>query len=106
MVFSCHYGDVSDFLSIRKGEMVMCDKYHNEWIIRDRVTDCRIFEGQSRAFHFLSDMSNTFNGAIEMLKGIKYLSVMSLELDMLERKLLYLKMANGIGRCFCKNEVV
>ena len=35
----------------------MADKYHNEWIIRDIVTDARIFKAQSRAFHFLSDMA-------------------------------------------------
>lgn len=105
MVFSCHYGDVSDFLSIRKGEMVMCDKYHNEWIIRDMVTDWRILKWQCRAFYFMSDMSNGLNGAIEMLKGIRHLSVMSLKLDMLERKLFYLKTANGIGM-LVENEMV
>lgn len=75
----------------------MADKYHNEWIIRDIVTDARIFHGQSRAFRFLSDMANDLDDAIEMLEGVEHLPAKCLQLELLRRKRFYLEMANGIG---------
>ena len=75
----------------------MADKYHNEWIIRDIVTDVRIFHGQLRAFHFLSDMANDLDDAIGMLEGVEHLPAMCLQLEFLRRKIFYLDMANGIG---------
>lgn len=81
----------------------MADKYHNEWIIRDIVTDARIFHGQSRAFRFLSDMADDLDGAIEMLEGIRSLPAIGLQLEIMKRKLFYLKTANEIGRLFEKN---
>lgn len=82
----------------------MYDKRHNDWIISDIVTDARIFKGQSVAFHFLSDMAYNFDNSIEMLKGIRQIATMNLLLELLERKCLYLKMANGIGRLLSKEE--
>ena len=76
----------------------MVDKYHNEWIIRDMVVDARIFKAQSRAFHFLSDMSYDLDNSIEMLEGIKRLPTMCLQEEFLKRKCLYLRTANSIGR--------
>lgn len=75
----------------------MADKYHNEWIIRDIVTEYRIFKAQTRAFHFLSDMANDLDDAIGMLEGIEHLPAMCLQLELLKRKCYYLDMANGIG---------
>lgn len=75
----------------------MADKYHNEWIIRDIVTDARIFKAQSRAFHFLSDMAFDLDDAIETLEGVEHLPAKCLQLELLKRKTFYLKMANSIG---------
>lgn len=82
----------------------MADKYHNEWIIRDIVTDARIFHGQSRALRFLSDMAYDLDDAIGMLEGVRSLPAIDLQLDLLERKLFYLKTANGIGDLWAKSE--
>lgn len=76
----------------------MVDKYHNEWIIRDMVADVRIFRTQSSAFHFLSDMAYDLDNSIEMLEGIECLSTVCLQVELLERKCFYLRMANAIGR--------
>lgn len=76
----------------------MADKYHNEWIIRDIVTDARIFKAQSRAFHFLSDMAYGLDNSIEILEGIECLSTICLQVELLKRKCLYLHTANSIGR--------
>lgn len=76
----------------------MADKYHNEWIIRDIVTDARIFKAQSRAFHFLSDMAYDLDNSIEILEGIECLSTICLQVELLERKCFYLRTANSIGR--------
>lgn len=76
----------------------MVDKYHNEWIIRDMVTDARIFKAQLRAFHFLSDMAYDLDNSIEMLEGIECLSTICLQTEFLERVCFYLRTANGIGR--------
>lgn len=76
----------------------MGDKYHNEWIIRDIVTDARIFKAQSRAFHFLSDMAYDLDNSIEILEGIECLSTICLQVELLKRKCLYLHTANSIGR--------
>lgn len=81
----------------------MADKYHNEWIIRDIVTDARIFHGQSRAFRFLSDMAYDLDDAIGMLEGIEQIPALSLQLELMKQKLYYLKTANEIGRLFEKN---
>ena len=75
----------------------MADKYHNEWIIRDIVTDVRIFKAQSRAFYFLGDMAHDLDDAIGMLEGIEHLPAICLQLELLKRKSYYLDMANGIG---------
>lgn len=76
----------------------MGDKYHNEWIICDIVTDARIFKAQSRAFHFLSDMAYDLDNSIEILEGIECLSTICLQVEFLERKCFYLRTANSIGR--------
>lgn len=76
----------------------MADKYHNEWIIREMSKEYRIFKSQSRAFHFLSDIAYDLDSSIEMLEGIECLSIMCLQVELLERKCFYLRMANGIGR--------
>lgn len=76
----------------------MGDKYHNEWIIRDIVTDARIFKAQSRAFHFLSDMAYDLDNSIEILEGIECLSTICLQVELLKRKCIYLHTANSIGR--------
>lgn len=76
----------------------MVDKYHNEWIIRNLKTDELIFKAQSRTFRFLSDMAYVLDSSIEMLEGIRSISVFNLKLELLERKVFYLQMANGIGR--------
>lgn len=76
----------------------MVDKYHNEWIIRDMVTDTLIFKAQSKAFHFLADMAYDLDNSIEMLEGIECLSTISLQVELLERKCFYLRTANSIGR--------
>ena len=76
----------------------MVDKYHNEWILRDISTEYRIFKAQSMVFHFLSDMANDLDDAIAMLEGIEQLPELVLQLELLKRKLFYLKMANGIGK--------
>lgn len=78
----------------------MADKYHNEWIIRDIVTDARIVKSQIRSFDFLSDMAFDLDKSIEMLEGIEKISVMDTQIGLMRKKLLYLKMANGIGRQF------
>ena len=49
--------------------LTMPDKYHNEWIIRDIATECRIVKGQIRAFKLLSDMVDDLDDAIETLEG-------------------------------------
>ena len=80
----------------------MADKYHTEWKYRDFATDVRIFKAQSRAVHFLGDMAYDLDDAIEMLEGIKQLPALDLRLELLERKLFCLKMANSIGDlCVC-----
>lgn len=76
----------------------MADKYHNEWIIRDIVTDARIVKSQIRSFDFLSDMAIGLDKSIEMLEGIEKISVMVTQIGIMKKKILYLKMANGIGR--------
>lgn len=76
----------------------MPDKYHNEWIIRDIATECRIVKGQIRAFKFLSGMADDLDDAIEMLEGIENISAIDLHLELLKRKCFYLHMANGVGR--------
>lgn len=78
----------------------MADKYHNEWIIRDIVTDVRIFKAQSRAFCFLSGMAFDLDSSIEMLKGIEKIPALNVQIELMKKKLLYLKMANEIGRQF------
>lgn len=78
----------------------MADKCHNEWIIRDIVTDARIVNSQIRSFDFLSDMAFDLDKSIEMLEGIEKISVMDTQIGLMRKKLLYLKMANGIGRQF------
>ncbi len=74
----------------------MADKYHTEWKYRDFATDVRIFKAQARAFHFLGDMAYDLDGAIEMLVGIEQLPALDLQLELLKRRLFYLKMANSI----------
>lgn len=76
----------------------MVDKYHNEWIIRDLVTDARIVNSQISSLRFLSSMANIFDSTIEMLKGTKCISTMFLQLDMMNKKCFYLAIANSIGR--------
>lgn len=78
----------------------MADKYHNKWIIQDIVSDVRIFKAQSRAFCFLSDMASDLDSSIEMLEGIEHLAALVMQLDLMKRKLCYLKMANEIGNQF------
>lgn len=75
----------------------MVDKYHNEWIIRDIVTDLRIVKSQIRSFDFLSSMAFDLDISIEMMEGIENISVMGTQIDLMKKKILYLKMANGIG---------
>ena len=75
----------------------MPDKYHNEWVIRDIVTDTRIVKSQIRSFDFLSSMAFDMDISIEMLECIENISVMSTQIDLMKKKILYLKMANGIG---------
>ena len=76
----------------------MVDKYHNEWIIRNLKTDELIFKAQLRTVRFLSDMAYVLDSSIEMLEGIRSISVFNLKLELLKRKVFYLQMANGIGR--------
>lgn len=76
----------------------MACKYHNEWIIRNMKTNEHISKAQISAFHFLSDMAYVLDNSIEMLEGIRSIPVFNLKLELLERKLFYLQMANGIGR--------
>lgn len=76
----------------------MADKYHNEWIIQDIVKDSLIFRAQSSAFSFLSSMAFDLDNAIDMLEGIEEIYVLRLQIDLMKEKILYLKMANGIGR--------
>lgn len=76
----------------------MPDKYHNEWVIRDIVTDTRIVKSQIRSFDFLSSMAFDMDISIEMLEGIEKISVMDTQIGLMKKKILYLKMANGIGR--------
>lgn len=78
----------------------MADKYHNKWIIRDIVTDVRIFKAQSRAFCFLSGMAFDLDSFIEMLEGIEKIPVLNVQIGLMKKKLLYLKMANEIGNQF------
>lgn len=78
----------------------MADKYHNEWIIRDIVTDVRIFKAQSRAFCFLSGMAFDLDSSIETLKGVEKIPALNVQIELMKKKLLYLKMANEIGRQF------
>lgn len=82
----------------------MVDKYHNEWVIRNIVVDARIFKGQSRAFHFLSDMAYDLDGAIEMLEGVVHLPTLWLQLELLQRRCHYLALANSIGRLWGNNK--
>lgn len=79
----------------------MPDKYHTEWQFRNFVTDIRIFKGQQQTFHFLSGMASDLDNAIEMLEGIKRLSVMCLQLELMKRKVFYLKTANSVGSLWC-----
>lgn len=76
----------------------MLDKYHNEWIMKDIVTEYRIVKAQLRTFHFLSDMAYDLNNAIEMLEGNRHLPAMFLQLDLMNKKCFYLALANSIGR--------
>lgn len=76
----------------------MADKYHNEWIIHDIVTDARIVKSQIRSFDFLSSMAFDLDKSIEMLEGIEKISVMDTQIGLMKKKILYLKMANGIGK--------
>lgn len=76
----------------------MADKHHNEWIIRDIVTDTRIVKSQIMSFDFLSNMAFDLDKSIEMLEGIEKISVMNTQIELMKKKLLYLKMANGIGK--------
>ena len=80
----------------------MPDKYQNEWVIRDMAIDVRIFKAQSLAFHFLSDMAYDLDNSIEMLNGIRQIPIMSMQLELLERKCFYLEVANGIGKMWKK----
>ena len=80
----------------------MADKYHNEWIIRDIVTEHRIVNSQIDSFRFLSDMAHIFDSTIEMLKGSRQIPVMLRQLDLMKRKCFYLEMANSIGRLWLK----
>lgn len=75
----------------------MADKYHTEWKYRNFATDVRIFRGQERAFDFLSDMAHDLDDAIGMLEGIRSLHTINLHIELLKRKVFYLKTANGIG---------
>ena len=83
----------------------MADKYHNEWIIQDIVTDVRILKSQIISFRFLPDMAHVFDSTIEMLEGIKQIPVMARQLDLMKRKCFYLEMANSIGRLWNEKEV-
>ena len=83
----------------------MADKHHNEWIIRDIVTDARIVKSQISSFRFLSDMAYIFDSSIEMLEGIKQIPVMARQLDLMRRKCFYLEMANSIGRLWNNDSV-
>ena len=47
----------------------MADKYHNEWIIQDIVTNTHIVNSQISSFRFLSSMAYVFDSTIEMLGG-------------------------------------
>ena len=76
----------------------MPDKRHNEWIIRDIVTDARIVNAQISSFRFLSDMAHIFDSVIEMLEGISQIPVMLRQIDLMKRKCFYLETANSIGR--------
>lgn len=76
----------------------MADKYHNEWIIQNIVTNTRIVNSQINSFRFLSSMANVFDSTIEMLEGSRQIPVMLRQLDLMKRKCFYLEMANGIGR--------
>lgn len=76
----------------------MADKYHNEWIIHDIVTDTRIVNSQISSFRFLSSMACIFDSTIEMLEGSRQIPIMLRQLDLMKRKCFYLEMANGIGR--------
>ena len=78
----------------------MADKYHNEWVIRDIVTEYRIVNSQISSFNFLSDMAHILDSSIEMLKGIKQITVMLRQIDLMKRKCFYLEMANSIGSLF------
>ena len=76
----------------------MADECHNRWLLQEIVKDSRIFRAQSSAFSFLSSMAFELNNAIDMLEGIEEISVLRLQIDLMKEKILYLKMANGIGR--------
>lgn len=83
----------------------MADKYHNEWIMKDIVTEYRIVKAQLGTFRFLSDMAYVFDSSIEMLEGINQISVMARQLDLMRRKCFYLEMANSIGRLWDNDSV-
>lgn len=74
----------------------MVDKCHNEWVIRDIVTDARIVKSRIMSFDFLSDMAFGLDKSIEMLEGIEKISAMNTQIELMKKKTLYLKMANGI----------
>lgn len=76
----------------------MVDKYHEKWCFQQFATDVRIFKGQSKAFHFLSDMANNLDNSIKMLEGMRQIDIMVLQSELMKRKLYYLKTANEIGR--------
>lgn len=76
----------------------MPDKHHNEWIIRDIVTEYHITNSQISSFRFLSDMAYIFDNAIEMLEGIRQIPALLRQLDLMKRKCFYLETANSIGR--------
>lgn len=82
----------------------MTDKYHNKWIMKDIATEAHIVRAQIRTFKFLSSMAHSLDNAIEMLEGIKQHPMLDLKLELLERKMLYLGMANGIGRLWRVDE--
>lgn len=83
----------------------MADKYHNEWIMKDIVTEYRIVKAQLGTFRFLSDIAYDLNNAIEMLEGNRHLPAMLLQLDLMNKKCFYLALANSIGRLWDNDSV-
>lgn len=83
----------------------MADKYRNEWIMKDIVTEYRIVKAQLGTFRFLSDIAYDLNNAIEMLEGNRHLPAMLLQLDLMNKKCFYLALANSIGRLWDNDSV-